>query len=160
MTRPQRRTALIAQELAHYNVEIRALSGTHIMDEGSICELEEGYTFFWKEETENEDRVHGVGLAVCQKHFYHISECLTGINEFLMKLHFATSKNRYTTVISAHALTVSVCDKVKKTFYKNLEYIIRLMLQEDKLILLGNFSVSVGTAYVNWGHMLGQTWCE
>ena len=46
--RPARRTALIAQELSRYNVDVAALSETRISDEGSIAEDLGGYTFSGK----------------------------------------------------------------------------------------------------------------
>ena len=46
--RPARRTALIAQELARYDIAIAALSETRLPDEGSLTEDQGGYTFYWK----------------------------------------------------------------------------------------------------------------
>jgi len=46
--RPPRRTALVASELNRYNIDIAALSETRLQDEGSLTEVGEGYTFFWK----------------------------------------------------------------------------------------------------------------
>ena len=46
--RPERRTALIAQELLRYKVDIAALSETRLADEGSLTEEGGGYTYFWK----------------------------------------------------------------------------------------------------------------
>ena len=45
--RPARRTALVAQELSRYSVDIAALSETRLAGEGSLTEMEGGYTFFW-----------------------------------------------------------------------------------------------------------------
>ena len=42
-----RPTALIACELARYNIDIAALSETRLPDEGSIVEMGTDYTFFW-----------------------------------------------------------------------------------------------------------------
>ena len=42
----RRRTALIACELARYNIDIAALSETRLPDEGSLVETGTGYTFF------------------------------------------------------------------------------------------------------------------
>ena len=63
--RPERRTALIARELGKYQIDIAALSETsRIADEGSVAEPKGGYTFFWRGKAKDEDRIHGVGLAV------------------------------------------------------------------------------------------------
>ena len=44
---PDRRTALVANELKRYNVDIAALSETTFADEGQLTEKGAGYTFFW-----------------------------------------------------------------------------------------------------------------
>lgn len=44
--RPQRRTALIASELARYNIDIAALSETRLAGEGELCKRGASYTFF------------------------------------------------------------------------------------------------------------------
>ena len=43
----RRLTALIACELARYNINIAALSETRLSAEGSLVEIGTGYTFFW-----------------------------------------------------------------------------------------------------------------
>ena len=44
--RPERRTALIARELARYNVQISGLSETQLAEEGQVTEACAAYTFF------------------------------------------------------------------------------------------------------------------
>ena len=41
------RTALIACELARYNIDIAALSETRLPDDGSLVAMVTGYTLFW-----------------------------------------------------------------------------------------------------------------
>lgn len=43
---PRKRTALIASELARYDVDIAAMSETRVTETGSLTESGEGYTFF------------------------------------------------------------------------------------------------------------------
>ena len=62
--RPQRRTALIAEELARYKIDIAALSETRLAEEGELCERGAGYTFFWIGRGPEERREAGVGFAV------------------------------------------------------------------------------------------------
>ncbi len=62
--RPQRRTALIAKELARYNIDIAALSETSLAGEESLSESASGYDFFRKGKAETENRPHGVGFAI------------------------------------------------------------------------------------------------
>ena len=60
----RRRTALIACELARYNIHIAALSETRLPDEGSLVETGTGYTFFWSGLPTVARHIHGVGFAV------------------------------------------------------------------------------------------------
>ena len=60
----RRRTALIACELARYNIDIAALSESRLPDEGSLVEMGIGYTFFWSGLPTVSYRIHGLGFAV------------------------------------------------------------------------------------------------
>ncbi|KAL8573948.1 hypothetical protein ACOMHN_029395 [Nucella lapillus] len=63
-SRSERRTVLIAKELSRYNIDIAALSETRLADEGYVAEPKGGYTFFWKGKDQDEERIHGIGLAI------------------------------------------------------------------------------------------------
>ena len=60
----ERRTAIVARELARYNVDIAALSDTCLSGENQLSEKGAGYTFFWKGKAEGEKRERGVGFAI------------------------------------------------------------------------------------------------
>ena len=45
--RPQRRSALVAKELARLNIDIAALSEVHFADQGLLAEHGTGYTLYW-----------------------------------------------------------------------------------------------------------------
>ena len=60
----RRCTALIACELARYNIDMAALSETRLPKEGSLVEVGAGYTFFCSGIPKNASHIHGVGLAV------------------------------------------------------------------------------------------------
>ena len=62
--RPERRTALVAKELACYKVDIAALSERCPPDEGQLIECGCGYTFFWSGCSDEEWRESGVGFAI------------------------------------------------------------------------------------------------
>ena len=47
-SKPERRTALVAKELARYRVDIAALSETRLSGEDQLTEKGAGYTFFGK----------------------------------------------------------------------------------------------------------------
>uniref|UniRef100_UPI00321A36D0 hypothetical protein n=1 Tax=Escherichia coli TaxID=562 RepID=UPI00321A36D0 len=48
-----------------YNIDIAALSETHLGGEGHLSEKGAGYTFFWKGKPDGERRTGGVGIVVC-----------------------------------------------------------------------------------------------
>ncbi|CAG4951912.1 unnamed protein product [Parnassius apollo] len=56
---PERKTAIVARELSRYNIDVAALSETHLPDEGELVEYGGGYTLF-----SSEPRRSGVGFAV------------------------------------------------------------------------------------------------
>ena len=82
--RPPRRTAIVANELRRYDIDIAALSETRLPDEDSITEVGEGYTFFWKGLPKESPRIHGVGFAIKTSLLAKLPEGPTGINERLM----------------------------------------------------------------------------
>ncbi|VDM02510.1 unnamed protein product [Schistocephalus solidus] len=45
--RPERRTALVASELARYKVDVVALSDTRFLEQGQLEEAGTGCSFFW-----------------------------------------------------------------------------------------------------------------
>ncbi|VDM00726.1 unnamed protein product [Schistocephalus solidus] len=62
--RPERRTALVARELARYKVDIAALSETRFSEQGQLEEVGAGYTFFWSGRPKAERRDTGVTFAI------------------------------------------------------------------------------------------------
>ena len=60
--RPERRTALVAMELAKYNIDIAVLSETRFHASGSLNDLE--YTLYWSGKPNGERREAGVGFAI------------------------------------------------------------------------------------------------
>ena len=60
----RRRTALIACEIAGYNIDIAALSEIRLPDEGSLVEMGICYTFFRSGLPKVARRIHGVLFAV------------------------------------------------------------------------------------------------
>ena len=81
--RPERRTALVARELARYRVDIAALSETRLADKGQLTESGGGYTFFWSGRNSDERREAGVGFAVKS----HLVRKLTKLPEEIGRAH-------------------------------------------------------------------------
>ena len=153
--RPERRTALIAKELARYRIDIAALSETRLADEGILNEDGDGHTFFWRGKPEAEDRLHGVGFAIrTSLHgvgfairtslLKSIPRLPVGINERLMKLRLPLTKSRHLTIISAYAPTLTNSDETKEMFYEDLDQLIRSTSSNDKLLIMGDFNARVG----------------
>ncbi|XP_072170030.1 craniofacial development protein 2-like [Diadema setosum] len=136
--RPERRTALIATELARYRVQIAALSETCLADEGQLSEVHAGYTFFWISRKQDERREAGVGFAIKSNLVNKLAVPPKGINDRLMTVHLPLAKKRYATLISTYAPTMTSPDDVKEQFYEDLP-------NADKLIILGDFNARVGT---------------
>ena len=112
----RRRTALIACELARYNIDIAALSETRLPDEGSLVEMGTGYTFFWSGLATVARRIHGVGFAVRTALLQSTQESPIAIDERLVTLRLPLAKNRFATFVSVYSPTLNSSDYVKDRF--------------------------------------------
>ena len=154
--RPERRTALIAKELARYRIDIAALSETRFAHEGILKEDGGGYTFFWRDKPEAEDRLHGVGFAIRTSLMKSIPSLPVGINERLMKLRLPLTKSRHLAIISAYTPTLTNSDETKEQFYEDLDQLIRSTSHSDKLLIMGDFNGRVGKDQTSWKRILGS----
>ena len=154
--RPERRTALIASELARYNVQIAALSETRLPGEGQLSEQSAGYTFFWIGRGQDERREAGVGFAIKSNMVNKLSAPPKGINDRLMTVRLPLPRKRHATLISAYAPTLTNPDDVKAKFYEDLKDTISAVPRSDKLILLGDFNARVGRDHLSWDGVLGK----
>ena len=143
--RPERRTALIAKDFAHYRIDIAALSETRLANEG---------VYFWSGKPEAEDRLHGVGFAIRTSLMKSIPSLPVGINERLMKLRLPLTKSRHLTIISAYAPTLTNSDETKEKFYEDLDQLIRSTSPSDKLLIMGDFNARVGKDQTSWKEYL------
>ena len=84
--RPERRTALVAKELACYNMDIAALSETCLANKGQLLELGGGCTFFWSGRSSAERREAGAGFAITSHLARKLVKLPEGINDRLMTL--------------------------------------------------------------------------
>ena len=100
--RPERRSALIARELARYNIDIAALSETRLADEGQFTEIGPGYTFFWSGRGVEERREAGVGFAIKSNLVSKLSSLPKGIHDRLITLRLYMERS--TQQLSAHML--------------------------------------------------------
>jgi len=104
----------------------------------------------------NEDRIHGVGLAIKTSLLKQLPDLPVGISERLMKIRLPLSKDRHATVISAYAPTLTSTAETIEQFYSDLSAVLHSVPAHDKLILLGDFNARVGQDYARWEGVLGK----
>ena len=154
--RPERGTALIAVELARYNVDIAALSETRLAGEGELTEKTSGYTFFWSGRAPEERCEAGVGFAIKTLLVGKLACTPKGVNDCLMTLRLPLHFGRkFATLISAYAPTMTNSDQIKDKFYEDLESTICAVSATDKVIILGDFNARVGQDTASWEGVLG-----
>nr|VZI33166.1 unnamed protein product [Spirometra erinaceieuropaei] len=155
--RPERRTALVARELAPYKVDIAALSETRFSEQGQLEEVGAGYTLFWSGRPKAERRDAGVAFAI-QNDIVGRLPCLPqGINYRLMSLRLPLRRRgKFATIISAYAPPMSSPDTAPRDkLYENLHALLATVSKTDKLIVLGDFNARVGTDHNAWRGVLG-----
>ena len=154
--RPQRRTAIVAAELAKYSVDIAALSETRLADEGSLEERGEGYTFFWRGLPAGARSLYGVAFAVRTSLLRNVHTTPKGISERLMTWRIPLGSGRHMTMLSAYAPTLDASDDTKDCFYGQLQDTIQAVPEDDKLLLMGDFNARVGRNKELWQSVLGS----
>ncbi|KAJ8022068.1 Craniofacial development protein 2 [Holothuria leucospilota] len=154
--RPERRTALVARELARYRVDIAALSETRLPDKGQMTEHGGGYTFFWSGRDSSERKETGVGFAVKNNLVQKLPKLPEGLNDRLMTLQLPLASKKNATIISAYAPTMTNPMDVKDRFYEELDLLITSVPQTDKLVLLGDFNARVGSDHQTWPGVIGM----
>ena len=154
--RPERRTALVAQELRRYNIDIAALSETRLADSGEITETGSGYTFFWSGKSKDEAREAGVGFAVRTSIVRNLESLPRGVNDRLMVMKVPLKGKTSLTLISAYAPTMAYPIEQKELFYQKLGELVRAVPSSDKLLLLGDFNARVGRDHEAWPEVIGK----
>uniref|UniRef100_A0A183SB65 Uncharacterized protein n=1 Tax=Schistocephalus solidus TaxID=70667 RepID=A0A183SB65_SCHSO len=84
--RPERRTALVVRELVQYKVDITALSQTCFSEQGKLETVGAGYTFFWSDHPQAEQRDAGFAFAIRNDIVGRLHCLPQGINEGLIRL--------------------------------------------------------------------------
>nr|VZI02592.1 unnamed protein product [Spirometra erinaceieuropaei] len=138
--RPERRTALVARELARYKLDIAALNETHFSEQGQL---------------EAERRDAGVAFAIRNDIVGRLPCLPQGINDRPMNLRLPLWGGKFATIISAYAPTMTNPDAVRDKFYEDLHALLATVSKADKLIVLGDFNARVGTDQSAWRGVLG-----
>ena len=155
MSRPERKTAIIARELGRYNIDIAALSETRLADTGELTERGQGYTFFWSGKSEAQRREAGVGFAIRTSLVRKMESLPRGINERLMTMRLPLQRKRYLTLVSAYAPTMTYTVEDKEAFYERLTEAVKTVPPSDRLLVLGDFNARVGSNHKAWEGVLG-----
>ena len=154
--RPQRRSALVAKELARLNIDIAALSEVRFADQGSLTEHGTGYTLYWSGKTKEERRLSGVVFMMKTQIANILQSLPIGHSDRLMSFRLTIQDNRFATVISVYAPTLLADAEVKEAFYSDLHNLLWQVKSEDKVLILGDFNARVGRDCNVWTGVLGR----
>ena len=152
--RPDRRTALVARELARYHVDIAAINETPRANEGQLTVDGGGYCFFTF--TSEEGPEAGVGFAIRSHLVSKLAILPRGLNDRLIVSELLLTNKQNATLISAYAPTMTNPEEVKDQFYEQLDVLIAAVPKSEKLIILGDFNSRVGTDHHTWSGVIGQ----
>ncbi|KAK6963883.1 craniofacial development protein 2 [Biomphalaria glabrata] len=83
---PQRKSALVALELARLDVDIAALSEVRLASQGSLIERGAEYTLYWSRRCTEEHRQSGVAFMVKQSLAKKLLDIPVGHSDRLMSL--------------------------------------------------------------------------
>lgn len=147
--RSERRTAIVTNELARYNIDIAALSETRFADEDQLTETESGYTIFWSGKCEKERREAGVGFAVRNTLIEKVEQP-TGVSERIMKLRIPLAGGRHMTILSVYAPTLVSSEEDVTSFYQALLTLATAIPKDESLVILGDFNARVGADNEAW----------
>ena len=119
---PERRSALIATELLRLGIDIAALSETRLAGQWSFDEIigSDGYSFFWSGKPKEAKRESGVGFAIRRNIASKLTDLPIVYSDRMMTLRLPLVKDRFLTIVSVYAPTLTSDDVVKNSFYDQL----------------------------------------
>ncbi|KAG7296524.1 hypothetical protein JYU34_020306 [Plutella xylostella] len=153
---PERKTAIVARELRRYNVDIAALSETHLEDEGELVEHGGEYTYYWKGTPASEPRRSGVGFAIKNAIAKDLVECPVYVSDRIITLRLHMENSQFLNLISIYAPTMTNDEDVKDRFYEDLSALLISIRPVEKILLLGDFNARVGRDFEAWPRVLGR----
>ena len=142
--RPQRRSALVARELARLDVDFAAFSEVHFVDQGSLREDGAGYNLFWPGKNKDERRLSGINFMVKTSVASKLQNLPVGHSDRIMSLRLPIQDKKFATVLSVYAPTLQAETGVKAAFYSDLHNLLQQVDSKDKLLILGDFNARVG----------------
>ncbi|CAG4991345.1 unnamed protein product [Parnassius apollo] len=153
---PERETAIVTRKLSRYNIDVAALSETHLPDEGELVEHGGRYTFFWKGLASSEQRRSSVGFAVKNCLSAQLQEYPVHVSDRITTLRLYMRRENYLNVISVYAPTLDKSDEIKDKFYEELTRCIDSIRPREQILLLGDFNTRVGRDYDAWPKVLAR----
>nr|VZH98164.1 unnamed protein product [Spirometra erinaceieuropaei] len=114
-----------------------------------------GYTFFCSGRPRAERRDADVAFAIRNDIVGRLPCLPRGINDRLMSLRLPLWGDKFATIISAYAPTMTNPDAVRDKFYEDLHVLLTTVSKAHKLIVLGDFNARVGTDHAAWRGVLG-----
>ena len=97
-----------------------------------------------------------VATDVVMQVLCNLTSLLKGINYRLMLLRLPLWTKRHATLISAYAPTMTSSDDTNDEFYEDLESLLNSVPKKDKLLVLNDFNVRVGTYHKTWEGIIGR----
>ena len=142
--RPQRRSALVARELARLDIDIAVLSEVRFAEQGSLREDGAGDTLFWSGKNKDEHRLTGVGFMMKTSITRKLQNLPVGHSDRIISLRLPIQDNKFATVLSVYAPTLQAETGLKEAFDRDLHNLLQQADSKDKLLILGDFNARVG----------------
>nr|VZI16266.1 unnamed protein product [Spirometra erinaceieuropaei] len=148
--RPERRTALVARELARYEVDIAALSETSFSKQGQlvvvvVVVVGVGYTFFYSGRPQGRATRRGCRLLHPEGHRGTTGLSAHGISDRLMSLRLPLQVGEFIPIFSVYAPPMTNPDATRKKFCEHLHVLLTSVPKVNKLVVLCGYNARVRT---------------
>lgn len=153
-TRPERRSALIAHELAQLDVDIATLSEIRLLEEGSLREHGAGYTLYWSGKQATKRRRSGVGFMIRDSIATKLASLRTGHSDRIISMRLPLRDQQHATLLIVYATTLQADPADKDKFYSDLRSLLQDIPADDKIVILGDFNARVGRDSETWKGVL------
>ena len=154
--RPQRRSALVARELARLDIDIAARSEVRFAGQGSFTEDGAGYTHSLPGKNKDMRRLSCVGFMIKTSIARKLQILPVGHSDHLMSLRLPIRDSKFATVLSVYAPTLQAVTGVKEVFYRDLHNLLQQADSKDKRFILGDFNTRVGRDFETWKGVHGR----
>uniref|UniRef100_A0A183TIM1 Endo/exonuclease/phosphatase domain-containing protein n=1 Tax=Schistocephalus solidus TaxID=70667 RepID=A0A183TIM1_SCHSO len=155
--RPERRTTSIPQERAHFKMNITALGEASVSEQRKPVVVGTGCAFFWSGILRTGQREVGVifsgrlpGPVPYETSWGDSAFCRDLSEKGLKEVGNRTK---------AHPVPRVRSPRAKNKFYEHLTALLATVPKAGKLLVLGDFSVRVGTEHVAWEEVM-VSFCE